>query len=302
MPSIDPRRLAFLLAVHRTGGILAAADEMKITPSAVSQQIARLESEEGVDVLVRGPRGVTLTPAGRVLAEAAERIEAELVEARKTLATLGDEVSGRVWLGSFPTAIQAIVAPAVAALRETYPGVDLLVDEREPADALRMLRAGDLDLALLEHDETTLPTTPRGMNDVLLLDDPWRLVIPAAYATPTQISDLVDATWLGADPGTAAARALGRQAEALGTTLHTRHGYASFEAAFAFVAAGEGIAMVPSLALQRELPAGVEVVALPGLGTRRVVVRHRQNRREPGLATRAVLDQLLAVAASLEQV
>src|SRR5690554_2897605 len=58
--AIDPRRLAFLLAVHRSGGVLAAADMLKVTPSAVSQQIARLEAEEGVQVLDRGPRGVTL--------------------------------------------------------------------------------------------------------------------------------------------------------------------------------------------------------------------------------------------------
>ena len=97
----DPRRLGFLLAVHRGGGILAAADLLHVTPSAVSQQIQRLEAEEGVVVLDRGPRGVTLTPAGRVLAETAERIETELVEARKALAALGDEVSGRVAVGSF---------------------------------------------------------------------------------------------------------------------------------------------------------------------------------------------------------
>lgn len=300
MPAIDPRRLAYLLAVYRTGGILAAADELHVTPSAVSQQIARLEAEEGLDVLVRGPRGVTLTPAGRVLAETAERIESELVEARKTLATLGEEVSGRVVVGAFQTSIQAIVGPALSRVRDEYPGIETVVTEHEPTDALRLLRAGELDLALVEQDEDSPVNAPRGMGDVILLDEPWRVVIPAAFPTPTQLADLADATWLGAEKQVAAARALVRLAGTLGRQLRTVHEFSSFEAAFALVAAGEGVAMVPALALQQDLPQGVEVVAVPGLGSRRVVARHRQTRREPGPAVSAVIDTLLSTAAGVE--
>src|SRR5690606_36099673 len=146
----DPRRLAFLLAVHRAGGVLAAADLLHVTPSAVSQQIARLEAEEGISVLDRGPRDVSLTPAGRVLAEAAERIEAELIEARQAIAALGEEVSGKVVLGGFQSAIRAVVAPMLVGLAEQFPGVVVDVREHEPADSMRMLRAGDLDVILLE--------------------------------------------------------------------------------------------------------------------------------------------------------
>ncbi|MGH1565637.1 LysR family transcriptional regulator [Mumia sp. DW29H23] len=300
MASIDPRRLAYLLAVYRTGGILAAADELNVTPSAVSQQIARLESEEGLDVLARGPRGVTLTPAGRVLAETAERIEAELVEARKTLATMGDEVSGRVAVGAFQTSIQAIVGPSLGQVREDYPGIEVTVAEHEPDEAVRLLRAGELDLVLVEQDEDAVTSAPRGMHDVILLDEPWRVVIPSTFPTPTQVADLTDAPWLAAERQTAAARALERLAGTLGGRLRVVHQFTSFEAAYALVAAGEGVAMVAALALQQELPAGVEVVPLPGLGSRRVIARHRQNRREPGPAVTAVLDALLAAAGRVE--
>lgn len=300
MASIDPRRLAVLLAVHRSGGILAAADELNVTPSAVSQQIARLESEEGLDVLDRGPRGVTLTPAGRVLAETAERIEAELVEARKSLATLSGDVSGRVALGAFQTSIQAIVGPSLGQVRETYPGIEVTVEEHEPDDALRLLRAGELDLVLVEQDEEAVSAAPRGTHDVILLDEPWRAVIPSSFATPTQAADLADARWLGAEPQTAAARALQRLARTLGGQLTMVHQFTSFETAYALVAAGEGVAMVAALALHQDLPAGVEVVALPGLGSRRVIARHRQNRREPGLAVSAVVDALVAAAGRVE--
>lgn len=59
---IDPRRLSHLLAVHREGGIVAAADVLGLTPSAVSQQIRRLEEEVGLTLLDRAPTGAMLTP------------------------------------------------------------------------------------------------------------------------------------------------------------------------------------------------------------------------------------------------
>lgn len=278
----------------------AAADLLHVTPSAVSQQITRLEAEEGVQVLVRGPRGATLTRAGRILAESAERIEAELVEARKAIATLGGEVAGRVTIAAFQTAIRAVVGPAFAIVAERHPGVELAVEEREPTESLRRLRDGDADIVLMERDEDSDATVPRGVRDTVLLEEPWRLVLPASVAAPTQLADLRDAIWVGSEPGTAAARALGRVAATLGTPLRTRHQYYDFDVALALVAAGQGVGMLPALALQGDVPAGVSIVTVPGLGSRRLVARHRATRREPGPAVAAVLDVLLGVAAELE--
>ncbi|MBT0993638.1 LysR family transcriptional regulator [Cellulomonas sp. DKR-3] len=297
MPA-DPRRLSFLLAVHRAGGVLAAADVLHVTPSAVSQQIARLEAEEGVAVLDRGPRGATLTAAGRVLAEAAERIESELVEARKQLAALGGELAGRVTVVGFQTAIRAVLAPALGMLAERHGGIEVAVEERESADALRRLREGDADLVLIERDEDADAHTPRGQQDVVLLEEPWRLVLPASVATPTQLSDLAGVTWLESQPGTAAARALARVGTLVGP-LTTRHVYYDFDVALALVAAGQGVGLLPALALQGDLPDGVTVATVPGLGSRRLVVRHRATRHEPRPAVAAVLDELLTTAATL---
>jgi DNA-binding transcriptional LysR family regulator len=298
----DPRRLAVLLAVHRAGGVLAAADLLHVTPSAVSQQIARLEAEEKIQVLDRGPRGVTLTPAGRILADAAERIEAEMVEARKAIAAMGEELTGRVSIGSFQTAIRAVVAPTFAAVDSRYPGVELDVQELEPADALRLLRSGDLDVVLVERDiqEREAADSVRGMRDVPLLDEPWRVVVPAAFPTPARLDDVRDATWLGPEPTTAAARALRRLSRTLGTTLRTRHSYYDFDVALSLVAAGQGVAMLPALAVQGDMPDGVTVVPLPGLGSRRLVARHRATRHEPRPVVNAVIDEMVTAAAAIE--
>ncbi|WP_069388076.1 LysR family transcriptional regulator [Cellulosimicrobium cellulans] len=300
----DPRRLAVLLAVHRGGGVLAAADLLGVTPSAVSQQIQRLEAEEGVTVLDRGPRGVTLTPAGRVLADVAERIEAELVEARKELAALSDEVTGRVTLGAFQSAIRAVVAPVAQRIAEESPGVELSVQEREPAEALRLLRAGELDVVLLERDfEAAESPAPRGTHEVVLLEEPWRLVVPATMPTPARLDDVRDAVWIAAQPHTAAARALSRLSHGLGGTLRTQHLYYDFDVALSLVAAGLGVAMLPALAVEGgaadEVPEGVTVVGLPGLGSRRLVARHRATRHEPRPVVSAVVDAMVEAAAEI---
>ena len=99
---ITPSRLSVLLAVHRAGGIVAAADSQHLTPSAVSQQIKLLEKEAGVRVLDRAPTGAVLTDAGRVLAETAERIEAELASAQRELATRVERDRGRALGGRSP--------------------------------------------------------------------------------------------------------------------------------------------------------------------------------------------------------
>ena len=298
--AIDARRLGVLLAVHRAGGVVAAADLLHLTPSAVSQQIAKLEAEENVQVLDRGPRGVTLTAVGLVLAEAAERIESELVEARKQIAVLGPEVSGRVAIGAFQTVIRSVVAPMLPDLALSAPGIEISVHEVESADAARGLRSGDYDLVILEHDSASVRPAPQGFRETPLLDEPWRLAVPTNLAVPANAQDLEDVVWVGAEKNTAAARALARVVALTGTSQASRHAYYNYEVAIALVAAGQGVALLPALALQGADLQGVDVVQIAGLGMRRIAARHRANRHEPTSAVTAVVDGLLARIATLD--
>ncbi|MBV9831186.1 MAG: LysR family transcriptional regulator [Marmoricola sp.] len=298
---LDPRRLAVLLDVHRYGGVLAAADEGHVTASAISQQMAKLEAEVGVAVLDRQPGGAVLTSAGRVLVDAAERIESELTDARRALAELQGEVTGTVVIGAFQSVIQAVLVPLVADLAERMPGIQLMVRDVAADDGLRDLRAGSVDLLLLEADSPVGRTAPRGTHDVAVLDEPWMVVVPASMPEPKALDDLAHSTWLGVDPTAAAHHATDRVRSMFTSAPPTAHTYSNSDVALSMVAGGLGIALLPSLALVGAVRRDrVQAVSLPGLGTRRVIARHRRSRAEPRREVLSVLGEVVAAAAALD--
>lgn len=301
--NIDPRRLAVLLVVHRAGGVLAAGDVLNVSPSAVSQQIARLEEATGTAVLDRQPSGAVLTPAGRVLAEAAERIENELTDARKALAALQQDVTGTVVIGAFQTVLRTLLVPLVHRLNHEFPALELVIQEMESEKAQRELRSGAVDLLMLE---TNSPVNPeksvRGTRDVPVLQEPWLVIMPAATPVPTSIADLEHLTWLGVDPETAAHSVTEQVRRGLPSVAPPVHSYYDYDVALSLVAGGLGIAVVPALAVRGMMPEGVKAVSLPGLGTRTLIARHRttMTRSEPRKEVGTVLDALIALAADLD--
>jgi DNA-binding transcriptional LysR family regulator len=272
---IDPRRLRFLLAVARYGGVLAAADELHVTASAVSQQIGRLERESGYPLLRRTPTGSVLTPAGLALAEAAEDVERALAVARTRLHQEGAGVSGTVRIGGFQSFLTTVVAPSLPDWRDRHPALRIETVEAEEEELMRGLRAGELDGAAVELDAGTDTGAPRGTTDTPLLDEPWKLVVPSGALLNTDVVDFgrLAIPWLGVDPTAANAKAVGRVQKDLGGETSSAHTYYSFENALALVRAGEGVTLVPSLALERLATHGVDVLDVPGLGMRRIVLR-----------------------------
>ena len=298
---LDPRRLAVLLNIHRSGGILAAADAGRVTPSAISQQIARLEEETGITVLDRQPGGAVLTSEGRILMEAAERIEAELTDARRALAALQGDVTGTVVIGAFQSVIQALLVPLLDDLRERLPGLEVVVQEMGAEDGQRGLREGAVDLLLLEADSPTGRSSPRGTHDVAVLDEPWVVALPVGAPVPATLDDLAQVTWLGVDTAAAAHRATARLHAGFARTPPVTHLWSDIDVAISMVAGGLGVALLPSLALLGALRReGIQAVSMAGLGTRLVIARHRSTRAEPRREVVTVLDEIVRTAGDLD--
>src|SRR4051812_37360287 len=159
---LDVTRLRVLLAVARHGSVTAAAEALHYAQPSVSHHLARLETETGARLLQRVGRGVRLTPAGRLLAERGEEILGRLDAAEAELAEHSGLRAGRVRLAAFPSALGSFVPPAAARFTRAHPDVSLEFVEAAPPAALRLLRTGEVDLALVfDYGTPPLPDTVR---------------------------------------------------------------------------------------------------------------------------------------------
>src|SRR3954465_2061203 len=145
---LDVRRLRVLREVAARGSFSAAAESLSFTQSAVSQQVAALESECGAKLLERGPRGVRLTDARRALGEHADAILARIEDAEEELAAIAGLRGGRLRIATFQSAGATLVPLAVGEFHRRHPGVEITVRQEE-IEAVDMLVAGEVDMALV---------------------------------------------------------------------------------------------------------------------------------------------------------
>src|SRR4051794_20505021 len=164
---METRRLQLLVELSRLGSMRAVADEMDVTTSTVSQQIAVLAAEVGTSLVEPVGRRVRLTPAGRRLAEHAVSILAAVEAARLDLDPAAEPV-GVLRVAGFATAIRRSLLPAMADLARTHPGIEVRVREHEPPEALDLLARDDVDVALA-YDYNLAPASWRNDQDVTAL-------------------------------------------------------------------------------------------------------------------------------------
>jgi DNA-binding transcriptional LysR family regulator len=263
-------RLQTFVEVVRRGTFAGAADALSFTPSAVSQQMAKLEAEAGTALLSRDGAGVQLTEAGRLLHQHALEIVAAVHRARISLIALQAEQVKRLRIAACPLSTVAIVPRALRVLRRRLPGAELVLEETSAADALREGRAdvgvwvsaaGAEDPALVE---------------TVLCRGPMMVALPADHSL-TRLREL-DAEALAATPQ---------------LCQDSRWQVQSPASRLALVAAGEGYTLVPDLvhapgvalrplagAPEWELRAARPADAMPSVGTLAAIEALRSAARE----------------------
>ena len=176
---MDPRRLELLLELSRLGSMREVGEAMHVTTSTVSQQIAALAREAGTPLIEPDGRRVRLTPAGRRLAGHAVTILAALEAARLDLDPSAPP-AGTVRVAAFASAVRQLLLPVARLLAGQHPEVRLHLHEHEPAEALALLAADEVDLALT-YDYNLAPVRfDRGLSSQSLASSRWSLGTPSA--------------------------------------------------------------------------------------------------------------------------
>jgi DNA-binding transcriptional LysR family regulator len=268
-------RLQVLCEVVRRGSFSAAAEALSYTQSAVSQAIARLESEVGASLVVRDRRGVRPTAAGATLVEHAEAIFAQIEAAEEDLAAVLGVRGGRLRVASFPSAGATLMPLAVAMFRRGHPDVTLSLAEGEPEEIAPRLRAGEFDLALLFTFPGFADPLARGLRTTTLLEDPMHVALPAAHPLvdrrELKLSDLNEEDWVQTSAASPCARHVVRLCLAAGFDPRVTFESDDYETVQGLVAAGVGVALVPRLALTRVHPRIVVRELSPRTPAREVV-------------------------------
>jgi len=316
---LDVTRLRVLVAVERYGSVTAAARALNYAQPSVSHHLARLEAETGIKLIQRAGRGIALTDAGRLLAERAAEVIGRLDAAENELAAYTGQRAGRLRLAAFPSALGTIVPAAAAMLRGHQPSVDLRLAEAEPPEALRMLRAGHVDVAVIfryspDGPGPTVPGTAtadipdplaavdeddgidvtEGLRERLLLDEPVHLVVSAHAAEPPvpDLSRYARHRWIaGCDRCRAA---LLTQCAAAGFVPKIAFTTDDYVAVQALVAADLGVSILPALCLRAARHPGVTTVPLAGARRRVLAVRYGDPPDPP--AVTALIDVLSTAA------
>jgi DNA-binding transcriptional LysR family regulator len=274
---LDVRRMKVLREVAARGSFSAAAEALNFTQSAVSQHIAALERETGTQLVERFSRGVRLTEAGAVLVEHADAILARLDSAEEDIAAIAGLRGGRLRLVCFQSAGATVIPRAVATFHGRHPDVELSLREAEPDGAALMLKAGEVDLALVYDHPATMVTPELELTH--LLDDCYDALFPAGHALADRrrlsLADLSDEPWI-LSTSTCGCRQI-TESSCRDAGFEPTVAFEADEtlAAQALVAAGVGVTLLPRMALTAVHP-GTVPRALKDAPVRRVLAARMQ--------------------------
>lgn len=296
---MDPARLRLLRELGDRGSVAAVANAMRISASAVSQQLAALQAGVPVPLTVKRGRTLVLTEAGEALAVAGSRVEEALAEARDAVGAFLDHETRTVGVSAFHSAGLAFFGPLLAALADG-PAVSLRDADVAQSGFPGLTADHDLVIAhRLAHD----PAWPtQRLRVVPLLREPLDVALHRAHPLAAQPSiapeQLRGERWISVHEGFPLAGVLDHLAALVGGPLRVEHRINELFVAAQVVRTGAAIAVMPRFTAPAL--ASAEMVLRPIRGVE--LVRHVDVLARPDALAlapvRTVLDALREVAAA----
>jgi DNA-binding transcriptional LysR family regulator len=295
---LDVRRLRLLRELHLRGTVREVAAALHQSPSSVSQQLALLESEVGVELLTKVGRRVQLTPQAEILVHHTTAVLERLELAESDLAGSLLEASGTLRIAVFQSAALALLPSTLTRLTREHPRLRVVMVQREPESALRETWARDFDLVVAEqYPGHAAPWHPE-MDRLDLTTDVISLAVARSgsdWSDVAEIADVVEAPWV-MEPTGAASRHFAEQACRLaGFEPDVRYETADLQAHIRLVESGNAVALLPGLLWHGRKPT-VRTIELEGSPRRMVFTSARRviAERPAVIACRAALLEAVA--------
>ncbi|GAA1229938.1 DNA-binding transcriptional LysR family regulator [Microbacterium phyllosphaerae] len=299
---MDPTHLRLLRELRDRGSVTAVAAALGISASAVSQQLATLQSSVALPLTVRRGRVLILTAAGEALAAASTRVDEALTAARDAIGALLDAGDRPVRVSSFTSAGLALFGPLVRELGGA-PAVHLADEDVAHRDFPGLTADYDLVIAhRLAHDA---PWPADRVVATPLIDEPLDIALhaehPLAERAQIDLDDLVDEDWVSVHQGFPLAGVLDHLAARAGRPFRIAHRINEFSVTAEVVRAGAAIAVMPRTTASSLAVDGLVLRPLGGIE----LVRHLDVLARPDAlaytSVRRVLRSLQVVAARVQQ-
>ena len=299
---MDVYRLTLLRELAERGTVGAVADAMKVTPSAVSQQLKVLEREAGYTLVEPAGRGVALTVAGRALAQTATEIAVAIERAEGQWREFMQQPAGRVTLATFPTGGEMLLSGVLTRLADV-PEVELICSDEDGVTTDFADLTPDHDVVLADSPTTSATWLERGLQVVPLMSEPLDVALPEGHPLARKASlspkDVVAETWIGVPHDYPFDRVLSQVVAATGEPVRVAQRISDNGIVESLVAGGHGIAILPRFTT-REHGNGLVTRPLVGIRAKREISAlqrpDRFDRPSVPLVVQAQRDEARAVA------
>jgi DNA-binding transcriptional LysR family regulator len=288
---VQIQQLSYFVAVARTRHFTRAAELTGVSQPSLSKQIRVLENSLGTPLFVRNRGAIELTSAGQALLPHAQRILIDVESAERTVHEVANLRRGRVRMGATPSLCEGLLPDALRRFHETYPDIDLEVQEAGSRVLTRELAQGRLDVALLivplHTDDPDIETTPILRERLVLASR-----TDSGFPERMDVSDLRDLPLVMFREGYDLRDVTLRACRTAGFEPRLAVEGGEMSAVLRFVEAGLGHAVVPSMVLASRPELQSTVLENPPLD-RVIALAHRSSEALP-LAARAFKAELLA--------
>ena len=295
---LDLLTLRVVVAVAESGSISAGSQRLQLAVAAASARISSLESSLGVRIFERTPRGVALTPAGRMLVQRGRELLSEADRLRTDLRDWRLGLAGHVRMLANASALLQVLPARLAALARSHPLIHVEVEERISPEIPAALLDGRADLGVVD---IAVPTP--GLDFLPLFQDELVLVVasthPLARVPAVQLRQLSAENFIVLAGPNAVSTRLFNAVAVLGQAIKVRMQMRSFDAATRMVAAGLGSAVLPRQAIAPQLAhLPIAAVTLDEDWARRTHYLALRAAMDGSAAARTLAQALLAPAAA----